>query len=195
MIYIYLLLSCVAFGVIHSATASGWLKRKIAQQAQPVHRFYRLIYNLVAILTVLPVLWLYRATPHSYVSSWQGIPIAGKLVVGLGLLIGIVALSSYDLAEFVGWPIETKSAPSQTLQQHGLLRYVRHPLYTGILVSLLGVWLDSPTWAHLLLLLAATLYIRIGIHYEERKLVATFGDAYKRYRQRVPMLLPRLSGR
>ena len=192
MIYVYLLLSWVAFGLIHSVTASQWLKRSVAEKAKPVQPYYRLIYNMVALLTFLPVLLLYRITPLTYISAWQGASIVGKLVIGLGLLISIMALGGYDLAEFFGWPVETKSSASQTLQQTGLLRYVRHPLYSGILFSLLGVCIVSPTWSHLLLLLAASLYIRIGIHFEERKLVATFGNAYTHYRQRVPMLVPRL---
>ncbi|CAN5129381.1 isoprenylcysteine carboxylmethyltransferase family protein [soil metagenome] len=194
MIYVYLILSCVAFGVIHSVTASQWFKRDIAEKAKLAHRYYRLIYNALAILTFLPVLLVYRITPLTYMSSWQGAPVVGKLVIGLGLIISIRALGGYDLAEFLGWPVESKSSASQTLQQSGLLRYVRHPLYSGILLSLLGVWMDRPTWSHLILLLTASLYIRIGIHFEERKLVATFGDAYQHYRQRVPMLLPRLLG-
>jgi protein-S-isoprenylcysteine O-methyltransferase Ste14 len=194
MIYVYLILSWVAFGVIHSMTATRWLKRNIAEKAKPVQRYYRLIYNILAVLTFLPVLLLYRITPLTYISSWQGAPIVGKLLIGLGLIISIRALGGYDLAEFIGWPFENKSSASQTLQQNGLLRYVRHPLYSGILLGLLGIWITSPTWSHLILLLAAWLYIRIGIHFEERKLVATFGNAYKQYRHRVPMLLPRLFG-
>jgi len=78
-------------------------------------------------------------------------------------------------------------------REHGILRYVRHPLYLGMILALFGVLVYQPTWANLIFLLAASLYIRIGIYFEERKLIGEFGELYRHYRRRVPMLVPHWS--
>ena len=127
--------------------------------------------------------------PVSLISRWHGSAWAGSTVTGLGSLLGLFALRSYDLAEFVGWPAN-RVVNEVKLQQLGLLRYVRHPLYSATILVLVGLTVQQPDWKHLLFGLLAFLYIRVGISFEEKKLVKTFGDAYVKYRQRTPMLIP-----
>jgi len=69
-------------------------------------------------------------------------------------------------------------------------RVVRHPLYVG---WLLAFWATpTMTLAHLLFAIATTGYILIAIQLEERDLVAAHGASYAEYRERVPMLIPRI---
>jgi protein-S-isoprenylcysteine O-methyltransferase Ste14 len=75
----------------------------------------------------------------------------------------------------------------------GPYRIVRHPLYVGWFFAFWAT--PTMTVAHLVFAMATTAYILIAIQLEERDLVRAHGMDYARYRQRVPMLLPRLFGR
>jgi protein-S-isoprenylcysteine O-methyltransferase Ste14 len=67
-------------------------------------------------------------------------------------------------------------------------KYIRHPLMLGVL---LGIWaIPVMTQGHLLLAVGLTVYILIGIGYEERDLVHYLGMPYRKYQQRVPRLFP-----
>jgi protein-S-isoprenylcysteine O-methyltransferase Ste14 len=69
-----------------------------------------------------------------------------------------------------------------------LYRHMRHPIQTGVL---LGMWLQSyMTLGQLLLTLGMTVYVFIGLYFEEKDLVSEFGKRYKTYMQQVPRLFP-----
>lgn len=69
-----------------------------------------------------------------------------------------------------------------------LYALVRHPLYLGFVI---GSWVTPQmTLGHLIFAIGATAYILLGMYFEERDLVRTFGDEYRRYAARVPALFP-----
>ena len=85
-------------------------------------------------------------------------------------------------------------------QDHELIRsgpygLVRHPIYSGLLLALLGTAIAIGEWRGLLGFIAIAAGFLIKIRTEERFMGETFGDAYARYRAEVPALIPFLGRR
>ncbi len=189
-----ILLAVLSYGLLHTLLASLKTKTLIRQRLGPnTDRWFRLGYNLIAFFTLLPILVLpillidkelYRI-PYPLV-------IFTIAIQALAVVVFIVGLRQTGIASFVGLrqlllPEDTSPA---RLVTDGLYRFTRHPLYTAGLVF---IWLFPIMTCNLLALnLGLTIYIIIGAHFEERKLLSEFGEAYAEYRRRTPMLIPGL---
>lgn len=181
---------------LHSALASSQVKGWVQQHLPELTPFYRLLYNLIALAGLAALLaWQGKIQgPPLWAPGLLSRIAAGGLAL-MGGLLAWRAMRHYDLGAFAGLrQTHTHDIdPPENLSRQGLNAYVRHPLYTATLIFLAAWLLWSPTVATLVVVVVVLLYLRIGIHFEEKKLIATYGSAYRDYRARVPMLFPRLS--
>ncbi len=192
---ILIILVAVAwYGLVHSLLASlevkDWANRRFGEYAA---RGYRVMYNLFAVISLFPVLALVALLPDR---TLYRIPLPWALltVFGQALALGALALGLLQTgaASFLGIEQLFRPAPQRgsILVVSGLYRWVRHPLYTA---GLAFIWLVPVMTANLLALnIGLTVYILVGAHFEERKLLREYGDAYAEYRRRTPMLVPGL---
>ncbi len=192
------LLVMVLYGVSHSWLAGSQVKAAFRARFgdRAYHGFYRLIFNLVAALALLPTSILFAVYPDGVV--WVVDPGLLPLLMGVqavGLVGVVISLLQIDLWQFAGvrqvWAYlrgEPLPLPTEPLQTRGLYALVRHPLYLFSMLAILPV--PVMTGAYLGFCLGAVGYFTIGSIYEERRLAATFGADYEAYRQRVPWLLP-----
>jgi protein-S-isoprenylcysteine O-methyltransferase Ste14 len=86
-----------------------------------------------------------------------------------------------------------RAIPASTFKTPNLYRCVRHPMQLGFIIAFWAA--PVMTLNRLTVTALLTVYIVTALVFEERDLVATFGDEYRRYQKRVPRLLPRLWSR
>ena len=187
------LLLLVLFGVQHSVMArrsfKAWLTRIVPAALE---RSTYLVATCIA-LALLYGLWVPIPEPVVWkLESATATALAWGLF-GLGWVVLLVSTFLINHFELFGLQqvvsrLTGRPMPSPRFRTPLLYRYVRHPIYFGLL---LGFW-SAPvmTAGHLLFALGASAYILVGIWFEERDLVAQFGERYARYRTQVGMLVP-----
>lgn len=184
------------FSLQHSGMArksfKNWLHARMSR------RLERSTYVLASSIAIILVMALWQPM-GGVVWSVSG-PILPKLIVtvyfaGWGLMIFSTFLINHF--ELFGlrqtWNVKQVGAHRQSeFRTPGLYRHVRHPIYLGWLMIL---W-ASPvmTVTHLVIAAGMTIYMLVGIQFEERDLAAELPD-YEQYKRKVPMLLPSLRKR
>lgn len=177
------------YGVLHSWLAGTGRKEWIARRKPAVAPAYRMLFNGLALILLIPPLWLTSAYPGGalwYWPAWIAWPAAAFTVIGF-----VWSLKWYDGLDFIGlrqW--DNRHAPAGNTERFVLSplhRHVRHPWYS---LGLLFVWTRDLNAAWLAASTILVIYLIVGIWLEERKLIAVFGQTYLRYRERVPALIP-----
>ena len=182
----------LSYFALHSLFASLWLKSRVSLRWPGLMPGYRLMFNLLALLLLIPPLammgwldgeplWRYGALGDLLRFTFMGLAIAGFAW----------SLHFYDGREFIGIRQLKQGLrdieDQERLHISPLHRFVRHPWYA---LGLILVWTQEMDAARLVSAGMITGYLVIGSLLEERKLMIYHGVRYQRYRERVPGLVP-----
>jgi protein-S-isoprenylcysteine O-methyltransferase Ste14 len=186
----------LGYFAVHSLLAARWMKAAVVRRAPDWgRRGYRLAYNLLAVVLLVPPLALMTALSGPPVIDWRGPAWWLAQLAAAAAVAGFVhSLRGYDTGHFLGmrhWReggiTDGGAEPWEPLRLAGYHRFVRHPWYFFGLVIL---WTRDMDTARLVSATAATLYLVAGSRLEEARLRTAYGAAYDTYRRRVPALVP-----
>jgi len=182
----------LAYFGIHSLLASLRVKQAVAVHRPALLPAYRLFFNAMAVLLILPPLWLTYAWHGQWLWRFEGAAFWLANGLALAALAGFVwTLRYYSGAEFLGlgqWRQRARSVKEQdSFHLSPAHRHVRHPWY---LFGLVLLWTRDMDPMLLTGAVMITGYLFLGSRLEERKLITYYGDAYREYRRRVPGILP-----
>jgi protein-S-isoprenylcysteine O-methyltransferase Ste14 len=182
------------FAVQHSVMARPAFKRRWTRLVPPPVE--RSTYVLLSTLFLALLFWQWRPLPGMVWEAKQpvlAVALWGLFAVGwLLVLISSFAIDHFDLFGLRQVYLHATGRPyiPVPLGTPALYRVVRHPIMLGFVIAFWAT--PVMTWGHLLFAGTTTAYIFAGIHLEERDMRGAFGSAHEKYRQQVPMIIPRV---
>ncbi len=186
------LLLMSVFAIQHSVMArkpfKRWWTRFVPASVE------RSTYVLFASLALVLLFWQWRPIPALV---WQiADPQIAMAVTGLSLAGWVIVFTSTFLINHfelfglhhVANNLAGRSMPVPRFRTPLYYQFVRHPIYLGFIIAFWAA--PTMTTGRMLFAAVTTAYIVVGILLEERDLVDLFGDEYRRYKDRVSMLVP-----
>ena len=193
----YLTLSSIWTGYcfVHSFLISIRFTKYLTRILKSYYAFYRLFYVLFSLVTLI---WLINYAAQfdneiviRYSQLWsiirQVLTWASLLMFFWAFFFNYDSLSFFGIRQILNYGKVNQIDRSEEIKKNGLLSLTRHPMYLALIIYL---WCQTFTIADIIVNTILTIYVIIGTILEEKKLVLEFGEAYRKYQQEVPMLIP-----
>ena len=182
----------VAFALQHSVMARPSFKERWTRLIPAAAE--RSTYVLATGIVLAPMLALWQPMPN-VVWSIEA-PLLQWCVLGVALagwaylFAASFAINHFELfgLQQVYQTLRGRSLTEAPFQERWMYRFDRHPIMTGVLI---GLWVTpTMTLDHLLFAAGSTLYVWVGVFFEERSLQRQWGIRYEEYRDRVGTIVP-----
>jgi len=167
----------------------GWRRVKAATRKEPVlPRILKYWLPLaVAVALIGPENWFH--------GSWLGERIypPNLTIAMLGMLLTMLGVAFACWARFIlgrNWSSVVQVKQDHELIQRGPYRWVRHPIYTGLLLAFLGTGIAIGEWRGPICVVIVAVSFWFKLRLEERWMRENFGAAYDQYMQRTKALIP-----
>jgi methanethiol S-methyltransferase len=184
------ILWCTLHSTLIATRVTDYMKNKLGDQ----FRFYRLFYNTVSLVTLVPVVYYSISIRQEPVFRWEGhLVIVKYLLLATSIYLFIAGGKHYSMSQFLGIRQIKTGRANRTLSEYdtfntsGILGAIRHPWYTGAIIA---VWAGDISPLTFLINIIISAYFVIGTILEERKLLLEFGEKYREYQKNVSMFIP-----
>ena len=174
---------------LHSLLLQHGLRRILQQRLRLTSGRFRLAYSLVSLATLYPVYkyTVYLGGFHPF--WWYGAWLWPQLGL-LGLAVFLLLWSGWDFSkggfDLLGLSSAFKKQDSAPrLITGGAYAHMRHPMH---LAALIAVWSRSINQVDLVVSILLTAYICLGTWHEEARLRRQFGEEYRAYAKKVPLV-------
>lgn len=192
MDYILLALSWAFFYSLHSILAASKLKRILEEKLGKAYKWYRLFYSFLSTVLFLGIVIQSLFIPNQFLlTKTPFLTYLGYMMAALGTIIAMKAMKQVSFSSFIGIKPDHFLKTEGRLVTTGWYARMRHPLYSGLILIFLGYFLVAGTITAGIHLLCLLLYLPFGIYYEERNLIALFGEEYREYQKKVPSIFPK----
>ena len=192
--YLLLAVLVTAWCFLHSAMISISVTEYFKRTLGFKFRYYRLFYNVVSVITLMPVVLFSYSVRTEPIFSWDGyLRIVQVLLLGTAVLLFFLGSRHYDARQLLGIKQIREGTSNKAitgsgkLDTSGVLGMIRHPWYAA---GIFLLWAGQLDVSAIIVNAILTAYLIIGAFLEEKKLVREFGMEYRAYQARVSMFLP-----
>jgi len=198
MNFVFAIILWLTFGFIHSLMARPHFKKIINKKIGEIFEkyFYRFFYFITQCIIFYFIYGIIKNLDPGNIllkipENFDKIYFVFYIFSNLFLIISVL---QFDISEFIGVSqiikfFKKSKKNNQKLNSSFLYKYIRHPMYLGIIL----VYISSHTIFTQLFfinLISLIVYIEIGSYYEEKTLVEKFGENYSKYQNSTYKYFP-----